>query len=58
MERIKEFFQGVRSEVKRVRWADRKRMARASFATISVIIFFALFFFGIDFIIAAIKEIF
>lgn len=57
MGKIREFFQGVKSEMKKVRWPGKKRMVQASFATIVVIVGFALFFFGLDFIIVWLKEL-
>ena len=38
------FFKEVRKEMKKVKWPSRKDMVKYSFATISFIIFFALFF--------------
>lgn len=49
------FFTGVRKEMKHVRWPLKKEMVKYSIATLSFIIFFALFFALTDFIIAGIK---
>jgi len=49
------FFTGVRKEMKHVRWPLKKEMVKYSIATLSFIIFFALFFMLTDFIIAAVK---
>lgn len=51
------WFQGVKSEFKKVRWPNRKEMVKYSIATISFIIFFALFFFAIEGIIYLIKTL-
>ena len=49
------FFTGVRKEMKHVRWPLKKEMIKYSIATLSFIIFFALFFLLTDLIIAGIK---
>ena len=49
------FFTGVKKEIKHVRWPLKKEMVKYSIATLSFIIFFALFFALTDLIIAGIK---
>lgn len=49
------FFKEVRKEIKKVKWPSRKDMVKYSFATISFIIFFALFFYAIEIVIALLK---
>jgi len=49
------FFTGVKKEMKHVRWPLKKEMVKYSIATLSFIIFFALFFALTDLIIAGIK---
>lgn len=49
------FFTGVKKEMKKVRWPLKKEMVNYSIATLSFIIFFALFFALCDVIIAGIK---
>ena len=46
------FFAEVRKEVSKVKWPSRRDMIKYSIATISFIVFFALFFFIIDMIMA------
>lgn len=55
MKKLKKFFIGVKKELKKVRWPNRKEMIKYSLATISFILFFALFFVATDLIIAGIK---
>lgn len=38
------FFKGVISEIKKVRWPNKKEMIKYSVATITFVIFFALYF--------------
>lgn len=49
------FFTGVKKEMKHVRWPLKKEMVKYSIATLSFIIFFALFFALTDLVIAGIK---
>ncbi len=49
------FFKSVRNEMDKVRWPLKKEMVKYSIATLSFIIFFALFFTLGDLIIAGVK---
>ena len=49
------FFKEVKSEVSKVKWPSKKDMVKYSVATIIFVIFFALFFYAIDLIIALLK---
>lgn len=49
------FFKSVRNEMDKVRWPLKKEMIKYSVATLSFIIFFALFFTLGDLIIAGVK---
>lgn len=51
------FFKEVRSEVSKVKWPSKKDMFKYSLATIVFVLFFALFFYAIDAIIALLKEV-
>ncbi|NLM63031.1 MAG: preprotein translocase subunit SecE [Mollicutes bacterium] len=55
MKKIIEFLKDVKKEMKKVRWPNKKEMATYSIATISFIIFFALFFMIIDIVLATLK---
>ena len=49
------WWQGVKSEFKKVRWPSKKEMIKYSIATICFIIFFALFFWIIELVAWLIK---
>ena len=49
MKKIKKFFSEVRKELSKVKWPTKKDMVKYSIATISFVIFFAAFFYLIDF---------
>lgn len=54
-EKREPFIIGVKNEIKKVRWPLKKEMVKYSVATLSFIIFFALFFALSDLIIAGLK---
>ena len=56
MKKIAQFFLGVKKEMGKVRWPNRKEMVKYSVATISFIIVFA--FVGSDAILSAIMKVF
>lgn len=49
------FFKEVKHELSKVKWPSKKDMLKYSIATITFVIFFALFFYLIDLIIALLK---
>lgn len=51
------FLKDVRNEMKKVRFPNKKEMITYSVATISLVIFFALYFGLLDLIIAGIKTL-
>ncbi len=58
MKKIVKFFKGIKKEISRVRWPNKKEMIKYSIATIIFILFFALFFYGFDAIVAMLMELF
>lgn len=57
MKKIKKFFSEVKKELGKVKWPNRKDMVKYSIATISFVIFFAVFFYLIDLSVAFIKSL-
>ncbi len=55
MKKIAKFFASVKSELKKVRWPNKKEMLKYSIATISIMIIFGLFYTIIDLASAGIK---
>ena len=51
------FLKEVRAEVAKVKWPTKKEMVKYSIATIVFVVFFALFFYAIDMVIALLKEV-
>lgn len=57
MKAVAKFLNGVKKETMRVRWPNKKHMIKYSAATILTIIFFSLFFYAIDVVVALIKTL-
>lgn len=57
MKKVKKFFSEVKKELTKVKWPDRKNMVKYSAATIVFVIFFALFFYAIDLLMALVKTL-
>ncbi len=55
MKKIKSFFKGVKKEAKAVRWPDKKSMLKNSVITVLMLIFFGLFFYGLDALFALLR---
>ena len=57
MKKIKKFFSEVKKELGNVKWPSKKDMIKYSIATIIFVIFFAVFFYLIDLLVAFIKSL-
>ena len=57
MEKIRDFFSDMKTEIKRIRWCKGKDLWKNVVITIITILFFALFFMLIQYIIVLIKMI-
>ena len=57
MKRIKTFFKNIKKETKMVRWPSGKVLAKYSFISIFLILFFGLYFYGLDAIFALLREV-
>lgn len=55
MKKIKSFFKGVGKEIKAIRWPDRKVLGKYSVITVSMLIFFGVFFYGFDALFAFVR---
>lgn len=58
MDKVKAFFHGVKKEIERVRWPNRKSMIKYSAAVLSLCIFMGIFFYVINIIVVLIREVF
>ncbi len=57
MKKLKKFFSEVKKELGKVKWPNKKDMVKYSIATITFVIFFAVFFYAIDMAVAFIKSL-
>ena len=57
MEKVRDFFSDMKSEIKRIRWCKGKELWKNVLVTVATIIFFALFFMLIQYVIVLIKMI-
>lgn len=57
MKKIKNFFKDVKKEVSKVKWPTKKNMIKYTVTVVVFILFFALFFFATDLIIAFVKSL-
>ncbi|MCL6572406.1 MAG: preprotein translocase subunit SecE [Bacillus sp. (in: Bacteria)] len=48
MKRIKKFFSDVIREMKKVSWPKRRELTRSTITVLSTVVFFAIFFAGLD----------
>lgn len=55
MNKIKQFFAGVKKEMKRVMWPKKKNMIKYSVAMLVCIVFLGIFFVCSDLIIASVR---
>ena len=46
---------GLKKELKKIRWPKKEEMIKFSVATIALLIFFGIFFYGIDSLLALIE---
>lgn len=58
MKKLAKFFVGVKKELKKVRWPKKKEMVKYSISTLCIIVFFMLFFVGIDTVIGTLVKVF
>ena len=54
---IIKYFKGVKKEISRIRWTNKKDMVKYSIATVTFILFFGIFFYGVDMIISLLRSL-
>lgn len=54
---LKEFFDGVKNETKKIIWTSKKNLVKYSIATLGFMLFICLFFVATDLIIALISYV-
>ena len=54
---IKSYFKGVKKEIGRIRWTSGKDLVKYSIATIMFVLFFGVYFYLIDLVVAFIRSL-
>lgn len=55
--RITKYFKGVGKEFKRIRWTTGKDLFKYSVATLVFVLFFGIYFYGIDWIVLVVRSL-
>ena len=55
--RIVKYFKGVGKEIKRIRWTDKKDLFKYSICTLMFVLFFGIYFYGIDWIVLLVRSL-
>ncbi len=56
MDKIVDYFRGVKKEAARIKWTSKKDLLKYSVSTISFMIFFGVFFYLIDMLVALLRS--
>ena len=56
MGKIVDYFRGVKKEAARIKWTSKKDLLKYSVSTISFMIFFGVFFYLIDMLVALLRS--
>ena len=56
MGKIVDYFRGVKKEVARIKWTSKKDLLKYAVSTISFMIFFGVFFYLIDMLVALLRS--
>ena len=54
---IKSYFKGVKKEIGRIRWTSGRDLLKYSIATIIFVVFFGLYFYLIDLVVAFLRSL-
>lgn len=55
--KIGKYFKGVGLEIKRIRWTSGRELVKYSVASIAFVIFFGIYFYGIDWIALLVRSL-
>ena len=57
MKKIIDYFKGVKKEISRIKWTSKKDLLKYSVASILFVIFFGVFFYAIDMMVALLRSV-
>ncbi len=55
--RVAKYFKGVGKEIKRIKWTSGKELVKYSIAAVAFVVFFGLYFYGIDWISLLVRSL-
>ena len=56
MKKIIDYFKGVKKEISRIKWTSRKDLLKYSISTIVFMLFFGVFFYAVDILVALLRS--
>ena len=56
MKKLVDYFKGVKKEVSRIKWTSKKDLLKYSVASIIFVMFFGVFFYVIDLLVALLRS--
>ena len=56
MSKIADYLKGVRKEISRIKWTSKKDLLKYSISTIVFMLFFGVFFYAIDLLVALLRS--
>ena len=56
MKKIIDYFKGVKKEISRIKWTSRKDLLKYSVSTALFVLFFGVFFYVIDILVALLRS--
>ena len=51
-----EYFKGVKNEISRIKWTSKKELLKYSVSTVVFMLFFGVFFYAIDLLVALLRR--
>lgn len=56
MKKVVDYFKGVKKEISRIKWTNRKDLIKYSISTVVFVLFFGVFFYVIDLLVAVLRS--
>ena len=56
MKKIVDYFKGVKKEISRIKWTSKKDLIKYSVSTVVFMLFFGVFFYAIDILVALLRS--
>ena len=51
-----EYFKGIKKEISRIKWTSKKELLKYSVSTVVFMLFFGVFFYAIDLLVALLRS--